>query len=114
MLLELIVLEVLGLVLLFIGAFFELVAAIGMLRLPTFYTRMHALTIGAVGGTVVPLIGVALLAFTRIDVGPQRFYLAALCIVSAMLILIVAPTGSHTLVRSAYIHDKYGEERKSM
>lgn len=105
-------LEVIGVVLLSAGAFFELVAAIGFLRFPSFYTRMHALTVGAVGGTVLPLIGIAFLSLSRRSLDPQWLYLASLCIVTAVLVLIVAPTGSHALIRSAYLHEKRKEEER--
>ncbi|MEL9940810.1 MAG: monovalent cation/H(+) antiporter subunit G [Ignisphaera sp.] len=104
------IIEILGLIFISAGAFFEFVAAIGFFRMPNFYTRVHALTIGAVGGTVLPLIGVALLAISKVGADPSRLYLATLCIISAIIILIVAPTGSHALVRSAYIHSKQRRE----
>ncbi|MEM0099667.1 MAG: monovalent cation/H(+) antiporter subunit G [Desulfurococcaceae archaeon] len=98
--------ELIGLILLIIGAVFELIGAIGILRLPSFYTRMHALTITTIGGAVVPLIGVAFLAISETSAGSGGLYLAMLCIVSAIMILVVAPTGSHSLIRAAYIREK--------
>ena len=109
----LLLVEFIGLVLVSLGAFFEIVAAIGVLRLPNFYTRVHAVTIGAVGGTALPLIGVGLLAVSRHRVYPSSIYLAILCIASTLLILVVAPTGSHALIRAAYIHEKHREKMES-
>lgn len=106
----LLIVEFIGLALVSLGAFFEIVAAIGVLRLPNFYTRVHAATIGAVGGTVLPLIGIAFLAISRHGVDPSSIYLVILCIASAVLILVIAPTGSHVLMRSAYIYEKRREK----
>ncbi|MEM4501918.1 MAG: monovalent cation/H(+) antiporter subunit G [Ignisphaera sp.] len=93
--------ELVGIVLLLIGGFFELTGAIGVLRLPNFFSRIHAATASAIGGTVVPLIGLALVALAQIEMGWERVYLASLCIVSAILILLVAPAGSQALMRAA-------------
>jgi len=109
----LLLVEFVGLALVSLGAFFEIVAAIGILRLPNFYTRVHAVTIGAVGGTVLPLIGVAFLAVSRYSVDPSSVYLAILCITSTLLILVTAPTGSHALMRAAYIYEKRREKMES-
>jgi multicomponent Na+:H+ antiporter subunit G len=44
----------LGSALLLLGALFSLIAAIGVLRLPDLYTRMHAASkAGAVGGGLI-------------------------------------------------------------
>ncbi|MEM0487065.1 MAG: monovalent cation/H(+) antiporter subunit G [Sulfolobales archaeon] len=90
-----------GISFLVIGCFFEIVGAIGVLRLPHFLTRAHAVTVASVGGAVLPLIGVALMSLSYTELGLGRIYLACLCIVTALLILIVVPTGSHALVRAA-------------
>lgn len=95
--------ELLGVALLLTGGFFELTGAIGVFRFPNFFSRIHAATASAIGGTVVPLIGLMLIALARVEMGLSRFYLVLLCIVSAVLILLVAPAGSHTLLRAAYI-----------
>ncbi|MCS7110942.1 MAG: monovalent cation/H(+) antiporter subunit G [Ignisphaera sp.] len=93
---------VLGLTAVTVGAFFDVVSAIGILKLPNFFTRVHSVTIGAIGGSVLPLIGVALISIALEDLGPQRFYLVGTSIVGAIFILILAPTGAHSLARAAY------------
>lgn len=85
-----------------VGAFFDIVSAIGILKLPNFFTRVHSVTVGAIGGSVLPLVGVALVSLALEDMGPQRFYLAGTSIVGAILILILAPAGAHSLARAAY------------
>ena len=83
-----------GCVLLLLGAVFSLIAAIGVLRLPDLYTRMHAASkAGAVGGGLV-LIAVALLCF---DVG-----VALRAIIGFVFLLLTTPVGAHLLARASY------------
>jgi len=95
-------LAILGEILIAIGAFFDVVAAIGLLRFPNFFVRLHAATIGAIGGAFVPLIGVALLAAGCGFLGPYRWFMAGAAAVTAVLILILAPVGSHILAKAAH------------
>lgn len=93
---------------LLLGGFFEIVGAIGITRMPDFFTRAHAATVAAVGGAVLPLLGIALisLSFTELDL--SRLYLAGLCVITALLLLIIVPSGTHAIVRAAYISRKKG------
>lgn len=93
----------LGLTLVLAGCFFEFIAAVGVLKVKDFFVRAHVVTLSVIGGTIAPLIGIALISLTLGDLGLGRFYLAALCIVTSMLLLVTAPTGSHALMRAAYI-----------
>lgn len=97
--------ELLGLALLLVGAFFELVGALGVLRFSNFYSRIHAVTVTVFGGTVTPLIGLALILLSRPDLGEGRVYLALICIASSIIILLVAPTGSHALLRAVLLRE---------
>ncbi len=85
-----------------IGVFCDLAASIGMIRFPNFYTRLHAATVGTIGGAVVPLIGVALMALGADWLGNYRFFLAGASIVAGILILLLAPVGSHVLAQAAH------------
>ncbi len=96
------VLMLVGSVLILVGSLFDLLAALGLLRLPDLYTRIHALTMGTIGGAVLPLIGVALVAAGWVELGSYRWYLAGAAIVTAILILMLAPAGSHAIARAAY------------
>lgn len=85
-----------GCVLLVLGALFSLVAAIGVLRLPDLFTRMHAASkAGAVGGGLV-LLAVALMSF---DAG-----VALRAIVGFVFLLITTPVAAHLLARANYTH----------
>jgi len=92
-----------GLALVSIGAVFDLLGALGLLKFPNFYVRLHAATVGAIGGAVVPLFGVALLALGSDFLPPAHKYaIAGASVVTALIILIVAPTGSHVLAYAAH------------
>lgn len=91
-----------GLGLIAIGSFFEVVGAIGVLKLPSFFLRLHALTVSCIGGSILPLLGVAILAIGLEEMGSQRLFITAICLISVFIILILAPSGSHSLARVAY------------
>lgn len=99
------ILEFTGAVLLLLGCVFELVGAVGVLRLPNFFTRVHATTSSAMGGTVVPLIGLSLISLAQTELGWSRIYVASLCLTTAILILIIAPAGAHAITRAAWISE---------
>ena len=83
-----------GAALLLLGALFSLVAAIGVVRLPDLYTRMHAASkAGAVGGGLV-LIAIAVLCF---DVG-----VALRAIIGFVFLLLTTPVAAHLLARANY------------
>lgn len=86
--------EIIAGVLLMIGAFFTLVAAVGVVRLPDLYTRMHAASkTGTVGS------GVMLLA---IAVSSGQFDVVTRAIAGIVFFLLTAPLSAHLLARAAY------------
>ncbi len=93
-----------GLTLVFIGGICDLLGALGLLKFPNFYVRLHAATVGAIGGAVVPLIGVSLIALGS-DFLPHKYAIAGASFVTAIIVLIVAPTGSHALAYAAHKAD---------
>lgn len=106
-----------GVLLLIFGCFFELVGAIGVLKVKDFFIRAHVATLSIVGGTIAPLIGLALISLTFDELGWSRVYLTTLCVATAILLLITSPTGSHALMRAAYIsktRKKFDEEHKDV
>lgn len=116
------ILIIAGEVLIAIGAVCDLIAAIGINRFPNFFLRLHALTVGTIGGAFVPLIGVALLSLGAEFLGFYRFFVAGASTVSAVLLLFLAPVGSHAIARAAHksmaavvhpkITDRLEEDRK--
>ena len=89
-------------ILLLIGALFSLLAAIGVLRLPDLYTRLHAASkAGAVGA------GLMLCAVALVSADGAVALRAALGIV---FLLLTTPVSAHLLARAAY---KAGERPSS-
>lgn len=91
-----------GAVIVLVGAFYDLTGSIGMLRFPNFFTRLHAATVGAIGGSVLPMLGVSIYAASEPGLGEYRWFMAGASAVAALIILIVAPAGTHALARAAY------------
>ena len=82
----------LGGTLLVFGAAFTLLAAIGVVRLPDLYTRMHAASkAGAVGGG----LAVAVLS--------QDAAVSMRAIIGVMFVLLTTPVSAHLLARASYL-----------
>lgn len=95
-------LVIVGQVLITVGVFCDLVASIAMLRFPNFYTRLHAATVGSIGGAFLPIIGVALVAAGADFLGPYRWFLSGASLVIAFIELLLAGAGSHALARATH------------
>jgi multicomponent Na+:H+ antiporter subunit G len=99
-------------VLIVIGAAFALVAAIGLLRLPDLYTRMHAASKAGTMGSGVMLIALAM--YTDDHAVLTR------ALAGVMFFLLTAPVSAHLLAKAAYsagyrlwdgsVHDDMGGE----
>lgn len=88
-----IAIDALSWALLVAGGFFCIVGAVGMLRMPDFYTRMHAASVTETLGVGFILIGLVLQAgFTLV---------AAKLVMMGLLIFFVSPTATHALARAA-------------
>ena len=75
------------------GGFFCIVGGIGLLRMPDFYTRMHAASVIETLGAGLLLFGLILQAgFTLI---------AAKLIVLGLLIFFTSPAATHAMARAA-------------
>lgn len=75
------------------GGAFCLVGAVGILRMPDFYTRVHAASVTDVVGSFAILLGLALQAgLTLVTV--KLLFIAA-------LIFFTSPTATHALVKAA-------------
>ena len=79
---------------LIIGSLFMLIAAIGIVRFPDLFTRMHAATKGTSFGVVLMLIAVA------IYFGDVEVILEVILVIS--FIYLTAPIACHMIARSAY------------
>ncbi|NDW03766.1 monovalent cation/H(+) antiporter subunit G [Jiella pacifica] len=76
------------------GAGFAAIAALGLLRLPDIYTRMHAASKAGSVGSGMMLLALALVS----DSGPET--LRAFAAIS--FVLLTAPLSAHLLAKSAY------------
>jgi multicomponent Na+:H+ antiporter subunit G len=92
----------LGIGLLFIGGVMDIIASIGFFKFKDFYTRLHAATVGAIGGGFYPLLGVAL-AVMGLDVDLWfKAVFSGVSLITAAIIALGVPAGSHILARSVY------------
>jgi multicomponent Na+:H+ antiporter subunit G len=78
-----------GNVLIFLGLMLVFSAAIGCIRLPDFFTKMHAATVGDAVGCPLILIGIAIQS--------SNFQSFAKVLVLALILLIINPTASFLL-----------------
>lgn len=77
------------------GAIFALIGAWGLLRMPDFYTRVHAASVLETLGAGFILLGLMLQAgFTLV---------AVKLLMIALLIFFASPTASHALARAAML-----------
>ena len=75
------------------GGFFCIVGAIGMLRMPDFYTRMHAASLADTLGAGFMLAGMLLQAGLTL--------VGAKLVMIGLLIFFASPTATHALARAA-------------
>ncbi|WP_428416836.1 monovalent cation/H(+) antiporter subunit G [Phocicoccus schoeneichii] len=81
------------------GVFFSIIAAIGVVRLPDMYSRLHAASISSTLGVSSVLLGV-FLYFWYFNNNFEMTLLLAI-----VFIFVIAPTGAHMLARSAFHSD---------
>jgi multicomponent Na+:H+ antiporter subunit G len=84
----------LAVTLMVIGGLFLAISSIGLLRLPDFYTRAHAVGKAETLGSMLVLIGLA------VHNGADLTSLKILLILG--VIFITNPTATHALMRSAF------------
>lgn len=77
------------------GTAFMLVAAIGLLRLPDLYTRMHAVTKAGTLGVGLILLAAAV-SFGEVSV-------VARSLMALLFVLLTAPVSAHMIGRSGYL-----------
>jgi multicomponent Na+:H+ antiporter subunit G len=75
------------------GGLFSVIGGAGMLRMPDFYTRMHAASITDTGGMVLMLAGLMLQAGLTLVTAKLFFVM--------IFLLMTSPTATHALARAA-------------
>lgn len=87
------ILEIAAWVLLGIGSVFAVIGGIGLLRLPDFYTRMHAAGVTDTVGAGAILIGLMLISGANLITVKLIFIL--------LFIFFTSPTSSHSVAKAA-------------
>ena len=81
-------------VLLVIGSLFSLTAAVGLLRLPDLYTRMHAASKAGTLGSCVMLLALA--------IHSDDLAIAMRALAGVLFFLLTVPISSHLLAKAAH------------
>ncbi len=76
------------------GSLFCIIGAVGVIRMPDFYTRTHAASITDTLGATLILVGLA------IHSGPNLVTVKLIFVL--MLLYVTSPTAGHALVKAAY------------
>ena len=76
-----------------VGGFFAIVGAVGLVRMPDFYTRMHA-------ASVTDTLGAGLILFGLMLQGGLTLVTAKLLVI-LLLMLLTGPVATHALARAA-------------
>jgi multicomponent Na+:H+ antiporter subunit G len=101
--------DILSWVLLLVGGGFMLTSAIGMVRLPDFFTRLHGASLADTGGAALMIVGMALQAgFTLVTVK---------LLLIGIFLFFTSPTATHAVAHAALIGglspDRPAENQKS-
>jgi len=86
--------ELIGSGIMFLGAFFLFTASVGLFRMPDVFNRIQAGTKASTLGTLLVLLGIGILH-------PDWW---ARLLVIALFILITVPVSNHVIARAAYYH----------
>jgi multicomponent Na+:H+ antiporter subunit G len=86
-------LDYIGWIILIIGCCFIVVSAIGCIRMPDFYSRMHAAGIGDNAGCLLALLGLSILNGFNIT--------SAKLIILGGIIILTSPTNTFALMQAA-------------
>jgi multicomponent K+:H+ antiporter subunit G len=92
-------------VFLLVGAAFTLIGALGLLRLQTFYTRLHAPTLGTTFGTVF----IAAASMLYFSLAGGRLALHEVLIVA--FVTVSTPVGLIVLVRASLLRESLERDR---
>jgi len=104
--------DIIGYILIIVGILFDIFGCIGLVRFPDVYNRLQASTKCVTLGTILLLVGVAIVSAS----GP----IGAKAIICAVFILITSPTAAHAIAKGSYasgvklwkgsVVDKYAEQ----
>ena len=101
---DLMILKIMGILLGVTGLVFFLGAAVGMVRFPDFYTRLHAAGKGDTLSTMLMLTGFGLVTMEDFSLGSWLLFTKIMAVV--LFIFLTTPTSSHALMRAAFEDDE--------
>jgi len=106
--------DIIGYALIIIGILFDIFGCIGLVRFPDVYNRLQASTKCVTLGTILLLVGVAIISATGAT--------SAKAIICAVFILLTSPTAAHAIAKGSYasgvplwedsVVDKYAEHKE--
>jgi len=88
------IIDILSGVLMSIGGIFCVIGAVGMLRMPDFFTRMHAASVIDTMGAGLIILGLMLQSGFTLATGKL--------LILGLLIFFTSPTASHSLANAAF------------
>lgn len=88
------IISFIGWILITSGIFFIISAVVGIIRFPDFYSRLHASGVSDSCGIPMTLIGLACIQNNPL-ISTKLLFLA-------ILVFIISPTSTHTLIKAAY------------
>lgn len=95
-----IILNILSVALILAGLIFFLGGAVGLVRFPDFYTRMHAAGKGDTLSTILILAGTSV--YVLQDFSLASVLVAAKIMTIAVFIMLTSPTSTHALMNAGY------------
>jgi multicomponent Na+:H+ antiporter subunit G len=106
--------DIIGYILIITGILFDIFGCIGLVRFPDVYNRLQASTKCVTLGTILLLVGVAIISATGAT--------SAKAIICAVFILLTSPTAAHAIAKGSYasgvqlwedsVVDKYAEHKE--
>lgn len=88
------------------GAFFAVSAAVGLLRFPDFYTRVHAAGVGDTGGAGLVLLGLMVLSLRPADGAafePAQLLITVKLLFILFFMWLTGATACHAVAKAAWL-----------
>lgn len=90
------IVEWIGILLILLGAIFSVISAIGLVRLPDVYTRVHAASKSSTLAVLVCLFGAFLYFWGHFE------YVSVRLLLGIIFVFITSPVAGHLTLRAAY------------
>lgn len=83
-----------------VGCFFALTGAVGLLRMPDFYSRLHAAGKADTLAQTFILVGLLILTFST---GNHSIMVSLKLFLITVFIYVTAPTATHAITKAAFL-----------